>query len=234
MGSKVFSAVLLLSIIVLMLSGCVDTSSRTNLSDNMSDAQENLSSDNSSTQANGTAGLEGNATQNQSAAPSWPRYNTSTFSFAYPPNISLSEQKSGTGGLITGSHELPERIEESMAIKYIDTEAAYGQAKDFAYKANPTKAASDFLLQDKNQDTMGFFMKADRIGDISTFTLGTDVFCAEMPFSLRMNTGTRYTGYALTLFIPSRSMLVDVRIVADDQSLAKTIRDGFIYGFRLV
>jgi hypothetical protein len=208
MGFRTISFVLLL--LAIFLCGCVDTN-RGNVSINVT---SNLT-------INTT---DANVTQNIS--PPWPRYSTSAFSFQYPPEMNMSEAKNGSNGLITGYFSQP--LSE-LAIRYVDTLATYGAAKDFDFKTNPTKAASDFLIQGKEQDAMGFFMTANATADISTFTIGTDAFCAELPFT----SGTGY-GYALTMYIPSRSMFVDVRILAADPSSAKSTLDSFVYGFRLV
>jgi hypothetical protein len=71
------------------------------------------------------------------------------------------------------------------------------------------------------------------MGDISTFALSRDAYVAEMPFRVRMNSGSVYTGYALGLYLPERSVMVDVRILALDQGIADSMEQQFLLGFRL-
>jgi hypothetical protein len=218
-----------LSIALLLAFGCVDTSARGAPANDTPVALENQTNP-----SNSTAGPDSMNETNLTIEmpPAWPRYNTSAFSFPYPPNMTMSETRNGRNGIISGQIELPERTDNTLAVKYINTEDTYGKNREGAFQANPTKAASDFLSQDKNSDTMGFFMKADYVGDITTFTLGQEAYCAQLPFHLKQNSGTEYSGYAITIYIPSRSVLVDARILALNESSAREMREQFLYGFK--
>jgi hypothetical protein len=222
----------ILCVALLLSFGCADRSLGADQANSTAANQTNLSaSTNESINASVGSEIANETNQTVAVPTAWPRYNTSSFSFPYPPNMTMSETKNGRNGIISGQTELPERTD--IAVKYVDTEATYGKNREGSFQANPTKTASDFLSQDKNSDTMGFFMKADYVGDITTFTLGKEAYCAQLPFHLKLNSGSEYSGYAITIYIPSSSMLVDARIMALNESSAKEMREQFLYGFKV-
>lgn len=187
--------------------------------------------------SNETSNITQNITQNQSdiynRSKDWSRFVSKGFSFEYPADMNLSTIGNDLSGTITGQHLLDDRSSEMLTIRYLNTSWFYGRNKDGEFKSNPTKTAADFLTEDKKNDPTGFFMKASYMGNISTFSIGRDAYIAEMPFTLGMNSGANYTGYAMDIYIPERSLRIDVRITALDPAAAKNIRDNLLLGFRV-
>ncbi|MFN7991243.1 MAG: hypothetical protein U0R44_03735 [Candidatus Micrarchaeia archaeon] len=165
----------------------------------------------------------------------WERYNATGFSFEYPINMEIQQSAGGPSGIFSGSHEIQDgQTGEILVVTYINTVSAYGKNKDGLFRDNPTKAASDFLLQDKKEDTAGLLSKAYQTGDISTFGVVRDGAAAEIPFRIRFGNSTKvFSGYAIDLYVPERSLLVKMRVVALDSDLAKRIRDDFLVSFRI-
>jgi hypothetical protein len=187
---------------------------------------------------NATANQTLNATQNQTAQNQtvpkiWEKYSGARFSFDYPANMNLTEDRNGPNGAIVGQHNLPERTAETLAVAYTDTKLTYGLNRDGEFRSHPSTTPSDLLLEDIKNDTMGFFMKASEIGSPSTFSIGREIYGAELPFKLVLNSGTTYTGYAITLYVPERSLVVDVRILALDPDIARNIEQQFLLSFRI-
>jgi hypothetical protein len=213
--------ILLMAIGIILLYGCT----------------ERLSDANQTNATWGAAGNDSNAANGTNAPPpnvtAWPRYSAPGFSFYYLPALSMGEVKNGPNGLISGKHELTERTGEIMAVRYIDAVATYGKNRDTELKANPSKAASDFLLAEKAGDSMDFLSQASSVGNISSFAISREAYGAEAPFRISLSSGTTYTGYAITLYIPERSLFVDVRIVALDSDVAKEMEQQFLLGFSL-
>lgn len=227
MGKTAFF-LLAFGLCALLISGCSGPESSQNVSGNASGL-------------NGTENVSVNATGNQtsnstasapSALPSWPMYNSSKFSFAYPPDMNMSETRSGENGIITGEHMISTGTGELLAVMYVDVNYTYGENRDAELRANPTSAASDFLAAAQANDSMGFLDKADYIGNITTFSLGRDSYVAYAPFTITTDLGTKYTGRALSAYIPERSLLVDVRILALDPDKADLMKEEFVYTLR--
>jgi hypothetical protein len=102
-------------------------------------------------------------------------------------------------------------------------------------KANPTKAASDFLAADKRTDPAGSFLSsAYETGEITTFSVARDGHVAEAEFKIRFGGSNKsYTGYAMDIYVPERSLLAKVRIIGLDADKATAIRDNFLLSFRM-
>jgi uncharacterized protein YceK len=232
--------VLIFLVASLLLSGCAENRGAAGNTSNTTmqgNATQNATQNTSATQ-NASQNLTQNETQNLSVpaynrSKDWSRFSSKDFSFEAPASMNMSEVRQGSGGVITGERNLPERTAEILTIRYLNVSWTYSKNRDEELKSNPTKAAADFLAEDKKNDTMGFFMKASSMGDISTFAIGRDVYIAEMPFMLRMNSDANYTGYAMDIYVPERSLRIDVRILALDPATAKSIRDNFLLSFGL-
>ena len=223
----------ILLLIPLMLIGCISLGGQLTENGTQNVSLENQTQNNASTtQQNISQNISQNMTQNITPNASI-RFNASGFSFDYPSDMKIETKGAATGGIITLTHMLDGTTGELMALSYVNVTKAYGQNREKIWKSNPTKAAADYLAQDKQSDSMGFFMKASYLGEITTFAIGRDIYAAEMPFSLKLNSGTTYAGYALTFYIPERSLIIDVRIMALDPEKAKMIRDNLLLSLRL-
>ncbi len=172
-----------------------------------------------------------NVTQaNQTMPAQWKRYNTTYLSFEHPANMEVQE----ASGIFTGTHDLDGQTAEILVVVYLDTYAAYGANKDRIFRQNPTKAASDFLIEDQEEDPAQLLSEAYERGNISTFAISRGAFVAEVPFRIRFSsTGPRYTGHALSLYVPERSLHVKFRVIALDPEIAEDIRDRFLLSFML-
>lgn len=175
-----------------------------------------------------------NATNATSAAnASYATFTTPLFSFRYPPALVVENTSYGYGGVFTGRHQLPQRTGEVLAVAYMNTSYTFGANADEEYQVEPTLAASGFLQKDMRNDSLGFLNLGAETGNMSTFSIGRDVFIAEVPLTLRFSPATPYAGYALSLYVPERSLLVKVRILALDPEIAKEMRDQFLLSFRV-
>ncbi len=163
------------------------------------------------------------------------RYLAKGFSFEYPINMATQESKSYYGGIFTGTHEIGGKTGEILIVSYINTTQVYGANKEALLQDNPTKTASDFLVQDKKDDPAGGLLRqAYYIGNISTYGLARDAYVAEAPFKIRFpGSNVSYSAYALSIYIPERSIHAKVRIVALDPDLAAIMKDNFLLSFRI-
>jgi hypothetical protein len=163
------------------------------------------------------------------------RYMAKGFNFEYPINMATQESRSAYGGIFTGTHEIGGKTGEILIVSYINTTQVYGANKEGLLQDNPTKAASDFLVQDKKNDPAGgLLQQAYQIGNISTYGLARDAYVAEAPFKIRFGgSNVTYSGYALSIYIPERSIHAKVRIVALNPDLASGMRDNFLLSFRI-
>lgn len=222
---------LIVLLLPLLLLGCISLGSRmANVSENETGGQEPGA-------ANATPPSTPNMTNltNQTSPPPepWERYNATGFSFEYPAGMALD-----TGlGIFTGTRELqgqPGQTGEIMIVSYLNTTAVYGANRDASFRAAPSQAAADFLAQDRKNDPAGVLQLAYEIGDMATFGIARDAFAAEVPFKVRFSpSGRTYSGYALDVYIPERSLHAKVRILAIDEDRAKDMRDRFLLGFRV-
>jgi hypothetical protein len=160
----------------------------------------------------------------------WKTFNTTSFSFHYPSNMVVDKST----GIFTGKHELNGQTGEILVVVYFNTSAVYGENQDLVYQKNPSKAASDLLQQDERNDTAAILSRAYEVGEASTYAISRDAHVAEAPFKIRFTSnGTSFTGYALDLYSPERSLHTKVRVIAKDPQVAKNIRDRFVFSFRL-
>lgn len=159
----------------------------------------------------------------------WVRYNASGVSFEYPINMTTNIISGKFLGVTTSGNLTIER----MAVSYVNTLQAYGKNKDDIFKDNPTKTAADFLVQDKENDSLDMLDDAYSVGEVSTFTISRGVYAAEVPFKLRIGDSSAYNGYALSIYVPDLSLHIKARILAIDPDRAEAIRDNFILSFWL-
>lgn len=207
------TVVFVLSLLVL---GCVGLDER----ENVTNVTDNVSLDNIT-----------NITQENVSEPEqWNRYSRQSFSFEYPVNMAVQE----SSGIFTGTHDLDGQTSEILVVVYLNTSAVYGVNKDSIFKDNPTKAASDFLLEDKEGDPAQLLSDAYEVGEISTYSISRDAYVAEVPFEIRFSdTGPSYTGHALNLYVPERSLHVRFRVVGLNSEVAEEIKERFLLSFRL-
>jgi hypothetical protein len=192
----------------------------------------------------------GNVTQNQSGTNAtqnatnqtvpeppelYERYIAKGFSFEYPINMTIQESRSSYGGIFTGTHEFGGQTGEILVVSYINITSVYGKNKEEILQSNPTKASSDFLIQDKKTDPAGSFLNnAYDVGEITNFGVARDGYVAEAPFLIRFGGSNRtYTGYAMDIYVPERSLLAKVRVIALDSDKAEAMYDNFLLSFRI-
>jgi hypothetical protein len=226
----------------ILLLGCISFGERmsndTNGTGNAT-APEANQSQNTAQNASQDAGQ--NITQNETNQTLIPppktheRYVAEGFSFEYPINMAAQQSNGSNGGIFSGTHNIDGRTGEMLIVTYINTSSVYGMNKEEIFRTNPTKTASDFLVEDKASDPAGNMLnKAFDVGNITTFGLARDAFGAQLPFKIRFgDSNITYTGYALSVYIPERSIHAKVRIVALDSGLAESMRDDFLLSFRI-
>jgi len=203
-------------VLLFLAFGCISLEGRDNVTDD-----------------NATAGnVTGPIQENQSVVgpAQWERYTAPSFSFKYPANMKTQESR----GIFTGTHDLDGQTAEIVVVVYMDTISVYGVNRDNVFKGNPTKTASDFLLEDMEADPAQLLSEASEIGNVTTFSIARDAYVSEVPFRSRFSdTGPTYRGYALSLYVPDRSLHVKFRAVALDAETADDIKDEFISSFRI-
>ncbi len=188
--------------------------------------------ENNTTQQNQSGLNLTNASANQTA-PAYLRYNASGFSFDFPSDMTYQGSGDQSSGRFTAIHGLGSQTFEIMIVSYVDTISAYGKNKDEQYKLDASQAASDFLEQDRTDDSAGVLDKADSVGNASIYSIARDAGAAEVPIKTHFGSlEGLYTGYAMDIYIPERSVLLRVRILSLDQSKADQIRQEFILSLR--
>lgn len=163
--------------------------------------------------------------------PEWLRFNATAFSFEYPANMNAEAQP----GVFTGIHELrgqPGQTGEVMVVLYFNTSAVYGPNRDNEFRAEPSRATSDFLIMDRINDSAGILSSAYYVGELRTFAILENAFAAEVPFKTKFNANKTYEGYAIDLYIPERSIHAKVRILALDQARADAMKRQFLLSLR--
>jgi len=163
------------------------------------------------------------------------RYTGNGFSFEYPVNMSVKSSPGQYGGIFTAASDIGGQTGEMVLATSVNTSAVYGKNKDLVFQADPTKAASDFLQQDKRGDPVGSILdQAFETGEIKTFGIARDGFAAQVPLKTRFGgSGKAFYGHAIDIYVPERSLLVKVRMLALDSEKADAIRDNFLLSFRL-
>jgi len=206
---------------LLLASGCISLGERTAPADNLS-------------------GME-SPEENDTGVPEPPppvenRYQANGFSFTYPAGMDIEESKGSSSGIFSGSKQLVSgQTGEIFIVTYLDTEAVYGANQDDIFKDDPTKAASDFLQEDMEEDQAGGLLSsAYDVDEQSTFAIARDGAVAEATFKIRFGDSNKsYSGYAMDIYVPERSLHVKMRALALDPQQAESIRDGFLLSFRL-
>jgi len=223
-----------------LLLGCISFGERMGNGTDNASANTTEQPDGAGNQTQNQTGMNGTQnTTNQTAPPEPPklyeRYMARGFSFEYPFNMTTQESRSSYGGIFTGTHEFGGQTGEIVVVSYVNITSVYGKNKEELLKDNPTKTASDFLLQDKESDPAGSFLSsAYDVEEISTFGVARDGFVAEAPFLIRFGGSNKsYTGYAMDIYVPERSLLAKVRIIALDSGKAEAMRDNFLLSFRI-
>lgn len=205
-------------VLLLSLVGCLGIGGPTNVTTNVTQ--------------NNTTNITQSATNqtNQTMPSPWQRYAAQTFSFEYPADM----EPEASPGIFTATSTLDGQTSEVLIVTWLNTSAVYGANQDEIFKDNPTKAASDLLSGDLVQDPAGVLDRAYDVGGTSTFSISRDAYVAEVPFKMRFAGFTSaYTGRALNLYIPERSTLVRVRIMALDPAVAEAIRNHFLLSFKV-
>ncbi len=168
---------------------------------------------------------------NQTVAPAkWVRYNASGFSFEYPTNMDVQNST----GIFTGDHQINGQTGEMLIVVYYNTVKAYGENRDKTFQENPSVTASELLEEDMEDDPAQILDDAKSTGEISTFSLSRDAYASEVPISTTFSGSTsKFKGYAISIYVPERSLHMKVRVLARDSSKANDIRDRFISSFRI-
>ncbi|MBD3209771.1 hypothetical protein GF318_00120 [Candidatus Micrarchaeota archaeon] len=219
---------IILAFISLLMLGCIiggEEGNQTNVSeDNASNITEPVNVSNAANATNAT-------NQTNGTQPSrWERYQAGEFSFEYPVRM----ETQGGAGLFTGEHSVENQTNEALAVMYYNTSAVYGRNQDKEFKETPSETATLLLEDDIGEDPIMMLHDAEEIGGISEFSIGRDAYVSQAPFKIRFfESGKLYNGYALSIYVPERSLHVKFRVIALNPQLAKDIKDQFLLSFRL-
>ncbi len=195
------------------------------------------------TTVNQTINASGNASLNQTAnqtnqsvnqtPPEFMRYNASGFSFGFPSDMTYQGTNNQFDGTFKAIHGTGNQTFEILIVTFVNTADKYGANRDAQYKLDSTLAASDFLESDRLDDSAGILDKADWVGNASVYSISRDAGAAEVPIQAKFGSlGTEFTGYAIDVYIPERSVLLRTRILALDQAKAYRIRQEFELSLR--
>ncbi|VVC04082.1 Uncharacterised protein [Candidatus Bilamarchaeum dharawalense] len=167
------------------------------------------------------------------APPVWIKYSNDIFSFDYPADMVAKSET----GLFSGVRYLPSpygyQPAETLTIVYTNTSEKYGPNQNSIYLDNPTKTTTDFLLDDRKNDSMTILLRGYELGNVTEFTIAERFYVAQLSFKLS-DFNTVYHGYALSIFIPENSMHLNVRLVALDPNIAYNMKEAILRSLRLV
>ncbi|MEW6748227.1 MAG: hypothetical protein AB1295_00780 [Candidatus Micrarchaeota archaeon] len=164
------------------------------------------------------------------------RYQAGGFSFVHPDEMETEDSRGPGSGIFSGTNMISSgQTGELLVVTYLNVSAVYGSNQDKIYKDDPTTAASGFLVADMEQDPVaGLLSSAYDVGEVSTYAIARDGVVADVPFKVRFGDSNKsYSGYAMDMYIPERSLQAKVRIIALDSEQAESIRAGFLLSFRL-
>ena len=215
----------ILFLISLLLFGCIIGNGETNqTNDSVQSNDSNFVNDSTVNDTNLTNQTEQNQTK------IFERYYTDEFSFEYPANMDLQTSPR----VFAGDHVINGETGEIMVVMFYNISSVYGPNQEKEFMETPSETATDFLYDDIEEDPVQMLDSAEDVGDITEFAIVRDGYVSEVPFKIRFSeTGKRYNGYALSIYVPERSLHIKVRIVALDSKLAENIKDNFILSFRM-
>ena len=174
-----------------------------------------------------------NTTNTSAPAPAPPdteRYYASGFSFEHPLNMEVQEST----GIFSGEHQVNGQTGELLIVVYYNTVKGYGENKDKVFRADPSLASTTLLEADLESDPAQILDDVDSYGEISTFSLSRDTYVSEVPITTTFSGSSgKFSGYALSMYVPERSLHLKVRVLARDSSKADDIRDDFVSSFRI-
>lgn len=161
---------------------------------------------------------------------SWAKHNASGFSFDYPSNMDVQASQ----GIFAADHMIDGQTGEIFIVVYYNTVKNYGENRDRILKENPSLAASELLEEDLEADPAQVLDKAETVGEVTTYSIARDGYASEVPITVRFEDSMSvFRGYAISVFVPERSLHIKVRVLAKDQSKADDIRKRFISSFRI-
>jgi hypothetical protein len=164
----------------------------------------------------------------------WSKY-TGFASFEFPSSMALvhklSEYQEGKKvASVVGSD--PSKGRTILALIYTNI-TQYGP--DSTYKADPAKTVKSFLASDRVSDPSGLMTNARDISDISEYNESGKVFFSELNFSISIlgqNNDSKMSGYALNIYYPDKAALYRFRVVSEDGSFSKKVKDRFMKSFK--
>ena len=219
---------LLILAVLLLLFGCISLAGQGNVTNTTNDTEQNVTPPQN--QTNQTQNQTNQTLQNQTQPKEWERYYAGPFSFEYP----VSADVDLGSGIFTATSVAAGQTSSIVIVIHFNTTKKYGANRDDLFKRDPTQAASDFLLQDRKDDPADVLDRAHEAGSISTFSVYQDAYAAEMPFKVNFtSSGSVYSGHAMDIFVPERSLQIGVRIFALNPDAAEALRDRFLVSFRL-
>jgi len=187
------------------------------VNDTQADNQSVADADNQTSQANATPSA-------------WATHTNSQFRFQYPKNMETDVGQ----GLFTGTHALNGTTSQVLVVMHYDASKVHGINRDKEFKERPSDAATTLLEEDMDEDPIHMLDSAKEVGDITEFSIGRDTYVSQVQFKVQFdNFLNTYEGYALSLYVPERSLHIKVRIIALDQNKAEDILDQFLLTYSL-
>jgi hypothetical protein len=165
--------------------------------------------------------------------PGFSKYSGIGTSFEFPKNMMIThkidEYEFGRGSAsVNGIKNPPNKT--LLTLIYSNT-GLYGSQ---IASSEPTTAVVDFLKTDSLSDPAGMLSNAQDVSEISNSTLGNYVV-AQLTFSMNLmgmdGNPVKYSGYAINFYNPDKSALYRLRILSEDGSYSKTVKDKFLESF---
>ncbi len=160
----------------------------------------------------------------------WSVYSGIGISFEFPSHMTLT-QNLQSYNLGKGTASVAGESSGSALLLMVYTNSTiYGVSN-----VNGSDAAFAFLENDRFSDAAGMLNKATNTGEVSNYSLSSGAaFASEIPFSMEVLTSagkSYFDGYAIDIFIPAKSALYRVRILAADKNDALKIKERFVQSF---
>ena len=165
--------------------------------------------------------------------PGFSKYTGIGTSFEFPSEMQLTqninEYEFGRGAAsVNGIKNSPNKT--LLTLIYSNT-AVYGSQIP---GGDPQTTANHFLATDSLSDPAGMLSNAQDVSGISNSTQG-NYYISELTFSMDLmgtnGTPVKYSGYAINLYNPDKSVLYRLRILCEEGTYSTIVKEKFLETF---
>ncbi len=165
---------------------------------------------------------EENKTENVTVKepPSPQRFTTVDYTFLYPNDMVLQDSEN-----FFALNMLPDKVGESFTLESSSVASLYGPNKEKLFLEDSGEAPVEIL---------GDFTEGKNVTFIeySTFSIDRSTHGAQVTYTKRQD-GFLYNGYLMSLYVPEKSLIINIDIYGIDPRKVRDIRQEFILSFRL-